>query len=40
VALRAIKNFLEKEKRSQKVYTVLFSEQNFNVYLAAAKQIF
>jgi O-acetyl-ADP-ribose deacetylase (regulator of RNase III) len=40
VALKAIKNFLEKENKPEKVCLVLFTEQIFNTYLSAAKQIF
>jgi O-acetyl-ADP-ribose deacetylase (regulator of RNase III) len=40
VALKTIKNFFEKESTLEKVYLVLFSEQNFSIYLAAARQIF
>ncbi|MCL1977479.1 MAG: O-acetyl-ADP-ribose deacetylase [Candidatus Bathyarchaeota archaeon] len=40
VALKTIKNFLEKENKLEKVSIVLFTEQVLNVYLAAAKQIF
>jgi O-acetyl-ADP-ribose deacetylase (regulator of RNase III) len=40
VTLKAIKNFFEKEHAIEKVCLVLFSEQKFNSYLAAAKQIF
>jgi O-acetyl-ADP-ribose deacetylase (regulator of RNase III) len=40
VALNTIKGFLEKENKLTKVCLVLFSEQNFDIYLAAAKQIF
>jgi O-acetyl-ADP-ribose deacetylase (regulator of RNase III) len=40
VAVKTIKNFLEKEDRLDKVIMVLFSEKAFNVYLTAAKAIF
>jgi O-acetyl-ADP-ribose deacetylase (regulator of RNase III) len=40
VALKAMKNFLEKDNGIEKVFIVLFSKQVFEVYLAAAKQIF
>jgi O-acetyl-ADP-ribose deacetylase (regulator of RNase III) len=40
VALKTIKKFFEKETSIEKVYMVLFSEQNFNIYLDAAKQFF
>lgn len=40
VALKAIKNFLEKETGLERIVLVLFTEQVFKVYLAAAKQIF
>jgi O-acetyl-ADP-ribose deacetylase (regulator of RNase III) len=40
VALKTIKNFLEKENKPEKVCLVLFTEQTFNTYLSVAKQIF
>ena len=40
VAVKTIKNFLENDKTLEKVVIVLFSEQVFNVYLTAAKQVF
>jgi O-acetyl-ADP-ribose deacetylase (regulator of RNase III) len=40
VALKTIKNFLEKENKPEKVCLVLFTEQIFNTYLSAARQIF
>lgn len=40
VAVRTIKNFLEKEDRLDKVIMVLFSETAFKVYLTAAKALF
>jgi O-acetyl-ADP-ribose deacetylase (regulator of RNase III) len=40
VALNAVKSFVENERALEKVCFVLFSEQNFNVYLAAAREIF
>jgi O-acetyl-ADP-ribose deacetylase (regulator of RNase III) len=40
IALKTIKKFFEKETSIEKVHMVLFSEQNFNIYLCAAKQIF
>jgi O-acetyl-ADP-ribose deacetylase (regulator of RNase III) len=40
VAVKTIKNFLEKEGKLEKVTLVLFSEGIFDVYLAAAKQVF
>jgi O-acetyl-ADP-ribose deacetylase (regulator of RNase III) len=40
VALKTIKTFLEKEQTIEKVVVVLFTEQIFEVYLTAAKQIF
>jgi O-acetyl-ADP-ribose deacetylase (regulator of RNase III) len=40
VALKAVKIFLEKEQSIEKVLIVLFTEPVFEVYFAAAKQIF
>ncbi len=40
VALKAIKDFFEKENSLERVCIVLFSEQIFNIYLSAAEQIF
>jgi O-acetyl-ADP-ribose deacetylase (regulator of RNase III) len=40
VAVKTIKNFLENDKSLEKVVMVLFSEQVFNIYLTAAKQVF
>ncbi|MCL2641920.1 MAG: O-acetyl-ADP-ribose deacetylase [Candidatus Bathyarchaeota archaeon] len=40
VAFRVMKNFLEKEQSVEKVVMVLYTEQLFEVYLTAAKQIF
>ena len=40
VALKTVKNFLEKESTLEKISIVLFTEQTFNTYLTAAKQIF
>ena len=40
VALRAVKNFLEKEDKLSEVVFVLFSEPNLQGYVAAAKATF
>ncbi|XHH09654.1 MAG: O-acetyl-ADP-ribose deacetylase [Candidatus Bathyarchaeia archaeon] len=40
VAVKTIKNFLEKEDKLERVVLVLFTERVFNVYLTAAKQVF
>lgn len=40
VALKAIKNFLEKEGKLEKVSMILFSERDYNIYLTSAKEIF
>ncbi len=40
VAVKTIKNFLEKEDKLDRVVMVLFSKQAYDVYLFAAKQIF
>jgi len=40
VAVKTIKNFLENDKNLEKVVLVLYSEQAFNVYLSAARQVF
>jgi len=40
VALRAVKEFLEKEDRLDEVVFVLFSQHDFRVYEAAAREIF
>jgi O-acetyl-ADP-ribose deacetylase (regulator of RNase III) len=40
VALKVIKNFLEKDDKLEKVIMVLYTERVFNVYLTAAKRIF
>jgi len=40
IALKTIKDFVEKDSSLEKVYLILFSEQIFNIYLAASKQIF
>jgi len=40
VALKAIKDFLEKERGIEKVLVVLFTEEVLKVYLTVAKQIF
>jgi len=40
VAIKTIKNFLEKDDQIDKVIIVLFSENAYHVYLTAAKAIF
>jgi O-acetyl-ADP-ribose deacetylase (regulator of RNase III) len=40
IALKTIQSFLEKESTIEKITMVLFTEQAFNIYLSAAKQIF
>ena len=39
VALSTVKDFLEKEDKLQRVTLVLFSEEDFYIYLAAAKDL-
>ena len=40
IALRTIKEFLEKEEKPEKVVFVLFSDRDFEIYLATMKSIF
>ena len=40
VALRAVREFLEKKDRLDEVVFVLFSQHDFRVYEAAAREIF
>jgi O-acetyl-ADP-ribose deacetylase len=39
IAVKTIKDFLEKDERLEKVIFVLFSEKNLEIYLKAAKSI-
>jgi O-acetyl-ADP-ribose deacetylase (regulator of RNase III) len=39
IAVRTVKEFLEKEDKLEKVVLVLFSERDFKIYLETAKSI-
>jgi O-acetyl-ADP-ribose deacetylase (regulator of RNase III) len=39
IAVRTVKEFLEKEDKLEKVVFVLFSERDFEIYLETAKSI-